>query len=112
MTTYLPKLFWLLVGHAVCDFALQSDMMAKLKSYRNAMPKATGQPARVVWPYFLAAHALIHGGAVAMVTGSVILGVAETAVHFAIDLAKCANLTNFHQDQAMHFGCKLLWAGL
>ena len=110
--TYLPKLFWLLVGHAVCDFALQSDTMAKLKNYRNTTSPPVGQQPCVVWPYFLGAHALIHGCAVALVTGSVALGLAEAIIHFTIDLAKCAGLIRLHQDQTMHFGCKLLWASL
>jgi len=54
----------------------------------------------------------MHGGAVALATGSVMLGALETVAHFFIDLAKCRNMTNPGQDQVIHLGCKALWLGL
>jgi hypothetical protein len=103
-------LFWkLLCGHALMDFALQTEWIAKYKNWHNASPPPPGQAQQTVWPYVLGAHALMHGMAVWLITGHVWMGVAESVVHFGIDAAKCANLTGIHQDQAMHVICKVLW---
>lgn len=106
-------LWWLIVGHAVADFPLQTDTMAKGKN-RHSPPfnVPVGQVPMRVWPYWLASHALVHGGIVALVTGNVWLGIAEFVAHCLIDAAKCENLTTIHQDQALHIGCKLLWVVL
>jgi hypothetical protein len=66
-TAYTPPP---LVGHAVADYPLQGDFLA--------------------WTQALAAHALIHAGAVALATGSAALGVPEFACHAAIDYANAA----------------------
>lgn len=102
--------FRLIIGHALCDFALQSDAMAKGKN-RHRPPENVppGQVPQTIWPYWLSAHALIHGGAVMLITGSAWLGIAETVVHWGIDYAKCENWTDIHKDQALHILCKVLW---
>ena len=100
----------LLMGHALSDFALQSDVMAKGKN-RNRKPDyiPEGQKAQPAWIYWLTAHGLIHGMAVWLITGSIWIGVAETVCHAAIDFGKCDNHYGIHLDQAMHVGCKILW---
>lgn len=108
-------LFLLLCGHALCDYPLQGDTMAKLKNRNTPIDPARvppGQKPAVTWQYWLTAHALIHGGMVALVTGVWWLGLAETVVHWVIDFAKCENVTNIHGDQALHVLCKIAWAGL
>jgi hypothetical protein len=37
---------------------------------------------------------------------------AETVVHWLIDLGKCEKWYGIHTDQALHVACKLLWWGL
>ncbi len=105
--------FLLLVGHAVADFALQSEWMAKAKN-RNSGQGASyvppGQTPQTFWPYVLTAHALIHGGATALATGIWWLGAAETVAHWTIDWFKCENKYGIHEDQAMHLACKVIWA--
>ena len=104
-------LFQLLVGHAVADFGLQSDWMAKNKN-RN-LPSSyvpEGQKYTPTWFYVLGAHALIHGGMVYLVTNSVLLGILETIVHGVADFAKCENWTNPHVDQVIHIASKILWS--
>ena len=101
-------LFWLVTGHFVMDFPLQGDTVAHQKSplpgARNeALAKA------VPWPYWMTAHALMHGGAVALITGSVVLGALETSIHWLTDLAKCCRKIDIHTDQAIHLACKLVW---
>lgn len=96
-------LFWLLVAHALCDYPLQNDYLARAKS-------AWGGHAE--WPFALAAHALIQGGGVALVTGSVGLGIAEAVAHAVIDNLKCAGRITYAADQALHVACKLVWVGI
>lgn len=91
-------LFWLLVGHAVADFWAQSDWLANAK--RRPHP---------FWPYALTAHALMHGAAVALATGYVSLGIAETVCHWHIDFGKCEGWYGIHFDQAAHIVCKVAW---
>jgi hypothetical protein len=98
-------LFWLLAAHAVCDYPLQGDFLARAKNHTAPIPGV---------PFYqaLGAHAFIHGGAVALITGSLWLGLAETILHAAIDYAKCDGRTSLNQDQALHVACKCLWAVL
>lgn len=63
----------------------------------------------VFWPWVLPCHALIHGGTVMLITGSVVLGIAETVYHAGIDWLTCEEKINIHVDQALHVACKLLW---
>ncbi len=104
----MALLFQLIVGHALSDFALQRQVMAIAKS-RHADIHNTSGKGFPPWYYWLLAHALIHGGAVYLVTGSAVLGAIETLLHSIIDFSKCENWINFHQDQALHLICKLAY---
>lgn len=95
-------LFYLLAAHALCDFPLQGDYLSRGKNHTAPLP---GSP----WPILLCAHALIHGGAVAVLTGSAWLGLAETALHAGIDYSKCGGRIGYTTDQAAHVGCKIVW---
>ena len=95
----------LLVAHAFCDYPLQGDFLARGKNHLAPLP---GIP----WWQCLGAHALIHAGAVAYVTGSDLLGVLEFICHFAIDCLKSAGYLSFDADQSLHWLCKALWAAL
>lgn len=83
-------LFMLIVAHALCDYALQNDLMANAKNRFKPHQIHSYVP----WFYWLASHSLIHGGAVA---------------HFFIDDRKCAGWIGIHRDQAFHILCKVLW---
>lgn len=96
-------LFLLLAAHALCDYPLQGDFLAKAKNRVAPLP---GIP----WFQALGAHALIHGGAVALLTGIWWLGLAEAVAHFVIDDAKCRNRLTFNADQLLHGLCKVVWA--
>ena len=98
----MTVLWWLLVGHAVCDYPLQGDFLARGKNHKNPIP---GVP----WMQCLCAHALIQAGAVTLVTGSVALGLAEFVCHFSIDFGKCSGWYGFNLDQSMHVACKAAW---
>jgi hypothetical protein len=99
----LVALFWMLVGHALADFPLQGPFLSEAKNPRTAIGAQ-------FWPWALGAHGLIHGGAVALATGSVVLGLAETVLHAIIDAAKCSGHLSLHEDQLAHVACKLCWA--
>lgn len=102
--------FWLLVGHALADYPLQGDFLARGKN--RHLPAAylpPGQVAQAIWPWCLTAHALIHAGAVAYFTGSVLVGVVELGLHWAIDFAKCESWTGIHTDQTLHVACKVAY---
>jgi len=102
-------LFLLMVGHAVSDFALQSESMARGKNRNRKTEPPPGAKYQPTWHYWLTAHALVHGGAVAIVTGSLGLGIAETVVHWVTDFGKCENWYGIHTDQGIHVGSKVMW---
>lgn len=107
MTDIAAMAFGLVVAHAVCDTALQSDAMARGKNRRRSSERTSKyQPA---WFHWLTAHALIHGGAVALVTGVWWLGAAEAVAHALIDFNKCEDRYGMTTDQLLHYGCKALW---
>ena len=103
--------FQLLIGHAVADFVFQSDTMAIAKSRHGQLEKAHGENFPP-WYYWLTAHSLIHGGAVYLLTGNVVFGLIETVLHWSIDFTKQERWINFHQDQALHILCKILYCTL
>jgi hypothetical protein len=105
MTLILTSFWWLLVGHAVCDYPLQGDFLARGKNHKNPIPT-------IPWYQCLAAHALIQAGAVSLVTGSVVLGVAEFCTHALIDYGKCDGRYGLNVDQALHVLCKVLWLAI
>lgn len=92
----------LVAAHAVCDYPLQGDFLARAKNRTAPIP---GVP----WWQALGAHAAIHGGAVGWVTGLWWLGAMEAAAHFLIDDLKCRGRLSFNQDQALHIAFKVMW---
>lgn len=106
MDDMLPALAWMLIGHALADYPLQGDWIAKAKNH-TLQPV----PGETIWPGVLACHAGIHAGAVMLATGSWALASCEFVAHAAIDHAKCAGRITYNQDQAMHVACKAAWAG-
>jgi hypothetical protein len=71
----------LVMAHFLGDFGLQSDRMA--------VEKCPGCDRTLPWPWWLTAHAAIHG---------------------VIDLFKCRGRYSLAVDQLLHLICKLLWA--
>jgi len=103
----LHLLWWMVVGHALADFVLQSSAMAMGKNRRHL-----GKPGEPPWYYWLTAHALVHGGVIGLITGSVPLSLAETAAHWLIDFGKCEDFYGFNTDQLFHLLCKLAWISI
>lgn len=98
----MDQLFLLLAGHALADYPLQGDFLATGKSRAKPTPF-------IPWYQALGAHAAIHGGLVAIITGIWWLGVLEAVAHAVIDDAKCTGKIGFNTDQALHIACKALW---
>ena len=104
-TTTGAALFAMLaMGHFLGDFGLQNDRMA--------VEKCPGRDVTLPWPWWLTAHAAIHGFLVALLTGLPLLGLAEWGVHALIDFCKCRGRYGLGTDQLLHLLCKLAWAGL
>ena len=101
----LQILLLLVAGHAIADYPLQGDFLAKAKNRANPIP---GVP----WYHGLLAHAAIHGGFVGIITGSAILGLAEFGVHCLIDDLKCMGRISYDVDQMLHILCKVVWVGV
>lgn len=97
----LSLLILLAMTHFLCDFALQSDRMAR--------EKCPGHDVTLPWGWWLGSHCAIHGLGVALITDEPLLGLAETVVHAVIDRLKCAGLYRLAVDQALHLACKLIW---
>lgn len=98
-------LFFLLGGHALCDYALQSDTMSREKNRKST----TALQASVPWYYWLTAHAWVHGLAVLVVTHAIVLALAEVAAHWLIDFGKCEGRYKIAVDQWLHIACKVAW---
>ena len=101
----LAVFFALAVFHALADFPLQGDYIARQKVRATA-------DGTTEWMVALAAHALIHAGGVWLVTGSRLLGVAELVLHVAIDVLKGNGRFGLAADQLLHLGCKAAYAGI
>lgn len=89
-----------LAGHFVADYPLQGEFLSSAKF---------NGPLRV-WHLF--GHSAIHAGVVALISGSLILGLLELVTHMAIDEAKIKGKTSFATDQFLHVLCKIVWITL
>lgn len=96
-------LFLLLAMHALCDFPLQGDFLAKAKNHKAPIP---GVP----WYIALTAHATIQAGGVLIVTGNLWFAGVELLAHAAIDWMKSEGILTFGEDQIAHIGCKVVYA--
>lgn len=98
----MQMFFYLILGHFICDYPLQTDFVAQRKCRRNSLPV-------VPWYYVMSGHCATHAAAVAIVTGNAWLALSEFVAHYAIDVAKCEGWTGIHLDQYLHVGCKAAW---
>ena len=97
------NLFFLLIGlHALADYPLQGDFLAKAKNKWQAIP---GVP----WYQAMGSHCAIHALCVGVATGSLAIAMCEFAAHFMIDTMKCSGRLSFNQDQVAHVLCKAAW---
>ena len=90
------------VMHALADFPLQGDYIAKQKNRREADNNS-------VWIVALTAHCIIQAGGVWLVSGSLLLGCVEFVMHMLIDMGKGENSFGLVTDQLLHLACKLAY---
>ena len=105
----IQNLFELICGHALADFVLQPEAMGYGKNRHDKIHNKV-QSLFPHWYYWMTAHALVHGGTVYLITGSLVLGFVETAIHWVTDYSKCEGWISIHQDQGIHIGCKVVYA--
>lgn len=106
-------LFFLFAAHALMDYALQGDAMATCKCPKADSPLQKQVP----WYYWLTSHSVLHGAAVGVVVHwfgygmetALWFAVAETVIHWFIDLGKCQGVYGLHADQGLHLLCKVVW---
>ena len=98
----LALFFAFAISHALADFPLQGDYLARVKqrSKADSMPE---------WFIALTAHSLIHAGGVWLVTGSVTLAAIELLLHWLIDLGKGEGYYGYVADQVLHLTCKVVY---
>lgn len=105
----------LAAGHFLADYPLQPDAMARGKN-RNAKPDLSkippGQTPATLWPWFLTAHAAVHGLTVLLLTFNAWFMLAELVLHWLIDYHKTGNKFGPHADQLLHLSCKLLYVAI
>ena len=99
----LAMFFALAIAHALADFPLQGDYLARNKIRANS-------PDRTTWLVALVAHSLIHSGGVWWVTGSVWLAFLELVLHAWIDTKKGTGRIGLATDQLLHLACKGVYA--
>lgn len=93
----------LIFGHMLADYPLQGDFLARGKNRIAPIPG-------VHFAHPLAAHSIVHGGFVGIITGTLWMGLAEMVIHAIADDAKCRGKIGYHTDQVIHIGCKVVWA--
>lgn len=98
----LALFFAFAIAHALADFPLQGDYLAREKQRSTA-------GSSLEWFIALTAHALIHAGGVWLVSGRVGFGVAEFILHWLIDFGKGEGKYGYATDQALHLICKLTY---
>ena len=91
--------------HALADFPLQGEYLARVKQRSNAVSFNE-------WFVALSAHSLIHAGGVWIISGSVLYGLAELFLHWLIDFGKGSGRYGFATDQLLHIGCKAVFVVL
>ena len=104
--------FALLIGHMLADYPLQGGFLAMAKNRRGDVAAFFGerQVPRGLWIHALSAHSMIHGGMVWLLTGSVLLALVETLLHWVIDYVRCEGWIGYTTDQMLHFACKIAYA--
>jgi hypothetical protein len=113
-TSGLVLLFGLMIGHAICDFALQGEFLSRAKNRHGDLDRFFdhNKAPKWLWLHALGAHSLIHAAPVWLLTGSVGLAALEMVLHWVIDFAKCEGWTRFGTDQLLHLLCKVFYVVL
>ncbi len=90
------------IAHALADFPLQGEYLARMKVRSQA---GNFQE----WIVALTAHSLIQAGGVWVISGSAFLAAIELCLHWLIDLGKGEGKFGYLADQLLHLACKLAY---
>lgn len=104
----------LIMGHMLGDYPLQGAFLASCKN-RNTDSSSffgTSTVPKGLWVHGLTAHSMIQAGIVWVITGSLMVTMIELVVHWITDFSRCEEWISFNTDQAIHVGCKIVFAGL
>jgi hypothetical protein len=107
---FIIILWKLLAAHAVTDCLLQDAKFSSVSINKRRSHGKSETSYEPDWMYWLWSHGCLNGVGVWIVTGSPMLGLAESVCHSIIDHGKCEGFYGLHIDQAMHFFCKIVWA--
>ena len=91
------------VIHALADFPLQGEYLARQKSRKRADSGSE-------WVIALFAHCVIHAGGVWLISGSLAFAAAELILHGLIDFGKGEEKFGLATDQVLHLVCKAAYA--
>ncbi|MBC7980130.1 MAG: DUF3307 domain-containing protein [Armatimonadetes bacterium] len=102
----------MMIGHALGDYPLQGHFLATVKNRHADISGffGGGPGPKGMWIHALTAHALVQAGIVWLITGSAVLVIAELVLHWVIDYVRCEEWISFTLDQALHVGCKMIYA--
>lgn len=95
---------WLFIAHALFDYPLQGDWLAKAKN-----PTLDVVQGESIWFLALTSHASIQAGGVWIVTGAWQLASLEFVAHWIIDFFRCKGYFSYNLDQVLHVVCKATW---
>ena len=107
MSEVLSQGFYLLAAHALTDYVLQPEYMARLKRPQGGTAEERSKYGP--WWWWMLAHSLINGLGVSLALSSVAAGIYETCVHFWIDRSKTTGILTTNMDQLGHLLSKVLW---
>ena len=93
------------IAHALADFPLQGDYLARMKRRDQASSPSE-------WIISLTAHSLVQAGGVWIVSGSALLGATELCLHWLIDLGKGEGKFGYVADQGLHLACKVAYVAV
>lgn len=105
----------LAAGHFLADYPLQPDAMARGKNRNTPIDLSkipAGQKPATLWPWFLTAHAAVHGLTVLLLTFNAWFMLAEFILHWIIDYHKTGNKFGPHVDQSLHLACKASYVAI
>ena len=103
----VETIFYLLCGHALFDWQLQSDTMVQRKKRKPFILHPDSEP----WWWWMTAHSLIVSIPVTLVTGHWLTGLAYAASHWVVDCLKSEDIISSATDQLLHI-MVLAWIGV
>ncbi len=102
----------MIMGHSLGDYPLQGAFLSSCKNRNTDSSIFFGRSTvpEGLWLHALTAHSLIQAGIVWIITGSLAVTIIELVIHWITDFVRCEEWISFNMDQAIHIGCKIVFA--